>query len=417
MTVSSQPVGQTCSVTDPASGTVAGADVTDLEVVCITHTNTVGGTVSGLTGTVILQNNGADNLEISANGEFTFVTAVAYGGDYLVTVSAQPLGQICSVANGSGVMAGADVSDVGVNCFDSGTPTTSDWKWANPLPQGNDLTDVAWGNGRYVAVGLYGTVLTSDDGLTWSVGDIGVDAWLYAIVWDETRFVAVGGDMTVAGNGNLAISGDGVNWTVQEVGTRYAFSDIAWSGSRYVAVGYQNPDPRLGGAVVAVSATSMDGVTWTTQTHAGYSWDDVAWNGSVFAVMERSGLIHTSDDGVNWVTTDMGLTGTSLSDIGSDGSQFVVVGAAQGVYTSPDGLAWTLQPGTSLVRGSTITWDDSQFVVGASAAVYTSQDGVTWTGQTPVSTDFELGISVISLNAVGGQYFALGNQGVLFEQP
>lgn len=223
--------------------------------------------------------------------------------------------------------------------------------------------------------------------------------------------------MTVAGNGNLAISGDGLNWTVQEVGTRYAYSDIAWSGSRYVAVGYQNPDPQLGGANVAVSATSTDGVTWTTQTHAGYSWDDVAWNGSVFAVMERSGLIHTSEDGVNWVTTDMGLTGASLGDIGSDGGQFVVVGSADGVYTSPDGLAWTLQPGTSPVRGSSITWDGSQFVVGGSAAVYTSQDGVTWTGQPPVSTDFEVWNSVISLDAVGGQYFALGNHGVLLNSP
>ena len=377
----------------------------------------VGGIVSGLTGTVTLQNNAADSLDIFANGTFTFATEVGDGAAYDVTVGTQPAGQICSVTNGSGIVSGADVSDVSVNCFDSGTPTTSDWKWANPLPQGNHLGDVAWGNGQYVAVGLYGTVLTSDDGLSWSVGDIGTDAWLSGIVWDETRFVAVGEDATAAGNSNVAISGDGVNWTLQEVGTRYALSDIVWSGSRYVAVGYQNADPQLGGSSVAVSATSTDGATWTTQTHAGYSWDDIAWNESVFAVMERSGLIHTSDDGLNWVTTDVGLTGTSFSAIGSDGGQFVVVGAVEGVYTSPDGLAWTLQPGTSNVTGRSIIWDDNQFVVGGGAAVFTSPDGVTWTVQAPVSTDIEVWTKVQSLNAVGGQYIALGNDGVILSSP
>ncbi len=115
---------------------------------------------------------------------------------------------------------------------------------------------------------------------------------------------------------------------------------------------------------------------------------------------------------VNWVTTDMGLTGASLGDIGSDGAQFVVVGGADGVYTSPDGLAWTLQPGTSLVRGPNITWDGNQFVVGGSGAVYTSQDGVTWTGQNPLPVPG--GAWVGSLSAVGGQYIALGSNGLIF---
>ena len=37
-------------------------------------TYSVGGTVSGLSGTVVLQDNGSDNLSVSANGSFTFAT-------------------------------------------------------------------------------------------------------------------------------------------------------------------------------------------------------------------------------------------------------------------------------------------------------------------------------------------------------
>jgi len=37
---------------------------------------TIGGTVSGLTGTVVLSNNGGDNLSRSSNGSFTFSSKV-----------------------------------------------------------------------------------------------------------------------------------------------------------------------------------------------------------------------------------------------------------------------------------------------------------------------------------------------------
>ena len=48
---------------------------------------TIGGTVSGLSGTgLVLQNNGGNNLSVSANGRFTFTTAIASGSTYNVTV-------------------------------------------------------------------------------------------------------------------------------------------------------------------------------------------------------------------------------------------------------------------------------------------------------------------------------------------
>src|SRR6478609_6853742 len=78
-------------------------------------TYTIGGSVTGLGGTVVLQNNGGGNLSVSANGAFTFPTAVNSGSAYAVTVLTQPAGQTCTVANGSGT-AGANVSNVAVTC-------------------------------------------------------------------------------------------------------------------------------------------------------------------------------------------------------------------------------------------------------------------------------------------------------------
>jgi len=50
------------------------------------RTYTVGGTVTGLIGSVVLQKNGTDSKTISANGGFTFAAALAEQVAYEVTV-------------------------------------------------------------------------------------------------------------------------------------------------------------------------------------------------------------------------------------------------------------------------------------------------------------------------------------------
>ena len=107
VTVKTNPTGQTCTVTNP-SGTMATANVTNVSVTCVTQvvpTYTVGGTISGLTGTVVLENNGGNDLSTSANGAFAFSTPLAQGAAYNVTVKTNPTGQTCTVTNPSGTVA------------------------------------------------------------------------------------------------------------------------------------------------------------------------------------------------------------------------------------------------------------------------------------------------------------------------
>ena len=120
VSVSSAPSGASCSVTN-GSGTIS-ANVSNVLVSCSTQTQSysVGGSVSGLASgkSVSLTNNGGDSTTVSTNGAFTFATKVASGGAYSVSVSSQPAGQSCSVANGSGVVS-ANISNVTVTCADS----------------------------------------------------------------------------------------------------------------------------------------------------------------------------------------------------------------------------------------------------------------------------------------------------------
>ena len=110
---------QICS-TSNGSGTVDGANITDILVNCITTTYSIGGTVSGFTGGsgLVLTNNDGDDLSISTNGSFTFSSEIDDGSTYNVQIASQPTGpnQICSLTNASGTVNGANITDVIVNC-------------------------------------------------------------------------------------------------------------------------------------------------------------------------------------------------------------------------------------------------------------------------------------------------------------
>ncbi len=86
----------------------------------------IGGTISGLSGTVVLQDNGASNLTTATNGPFSFGTLLPSGATYNVTVATNPPGQACTVANGSGTVGSADVTNVSVTCSTKAGTTASD---------------------------------------------------------------------------------------------------------------------------------------------------------------------------------------------------------------------------------------------------------------------------------------------------
>ena len=121
VTVASAPTAprQVCSVV-AGTGTIDAADIEDVEVVCAPPvTYTIGGTVSGLVGSgLALRLNDGATLPIASNGAFTFPDTVADGLGYEVSIAALPgaPAQSCSVTNGSGTVASADVASVVVTC-------------------------------------------------------------------------------------------------------------------------------------------------------------------------------------------------------------------------------------------------------------------------------------------------------------
>jgi len=115
--------GDTCTPTfDSGDQWIASGITEDCAVTANFEmdTYTIGGTLSGLAAdnSVTLQNNATDDLTLTADGDFTFSTALDDLTTYEVTVLDQPDGQFCSVTNASGTLAGSDVDDVAVSCVD-----------------------------------------------------------------------------------------------------------------------------------------------------------------------------------------------------------------------------------------------------------------------------------------------------------
>jgi hypothetical protein len=116
-----------CSFADPScpDGRRFGAQAGSLSSQCVgasgpidasTMGITVGGMITGLSGTVELRDNGGDPLDVSTNGMFTFASRIPKNSAYDVTVGTQPSGQACIVFKGAGTAGAGNVMSVMVAC-------------------------------------------------------------------------------------------------------------------------------------------------------------------------------------------------------------------------------------------------------------------------------------------------------------
>jgi hypothetical protein len=95
----------------------------------------------------------------------------------------------------------------------------------------NDLNGVIYGNNTFVAVGDYGIILTSPDGVTWTSRGSWTSRWLFGVTYGNNTFVAVGE------GGTILTSPDGVSWTQQTSPTREWLRGVTYGNGLFVAVG------------------------------------------------------------------------------------------------------------------------------------------------------------------------------------
>ncbi len=315
---------QTCSVTN-GSGT-ASANVTNVQVACTTPVSgdTIGGTVSGLSGAgLVLQDNGGNNLPVTTDGNFTFSAAITSGDTYDVTVLTQPStpAQTCTVTDGSGT-AVANVSSVAVACADRVAPQ---WGWMD----GADTNNAA---GTYGTQGTgaaanspgsrsYSVTWTDSSGNLWLFGGSGRDSagnsgglndlWKYS-----------GGDWTW-------VSGSNLNGQQGSYGTKGTASSGNFPGARANAVGWTDASGNfwLFGGETAVGSGDLLNDLW--EYHNGeWTWvsgpdgfNNVGTYGTE-GTAAAANVPGARNDAIAWIDTSGNLWlfgGSGYDSVGTDG--------------------------------------------------------------------------------------------------
>lgn len=241
------------------------------------------------------------------------------------------------------------------------TTIYEEMKVRSPTPTPNHLTKLRYGAGKFLALGEYGTVISSDNGTA---------------------------------------------WTAHPTGYARSITDIAFGNGVYVVCG----------ADISTVLTSFDLQSWTESRPAGvpFNMNGIIFQNGRFHLCGSNGTVASSDDGATWTPVATGVT-VSLRDILFANGQFIAVGDDNTVVTSPDGTAWTPRPTGIPLQGLnedllSVTWLNNLYVVGGkNGTILTSPNGTAWTLRefTEGNDWFYGGIFQ------GGAYYLTGRQGRL----
>lgn len=211
----------------------------------------------------------------------------------------------------------------------------ADWAVA-PAGLETNFHSVAHGAGLFVAVGAGGTVHTSADGENWVARDSNTTNGLLCVRWVKDRFLASGG------LGTLLSSTNGVDWLAWDSGTPNQLTGIAYGAGLFVVVGQTNTH-------LSTILRSTNGETWSAQEVAFGSFYDLIYHGDRFLALNIRGRVNVSTNGQDWTGVFSTVNSSYNFAIAHVHDRFLAVGGPfiggnQKIVSSPDGFAWKLHP-------------------------------------------------------------------------
>jgi len=146
----------------------------------------------------------------------------------------------------------------------------STWQLRSPLPTSNGLMSVTYGNDLFVAVGFFDTILTSPDAVTWSLRSQEGQGLLTDVAFGNGTFVAIGVERDYAPRTTvIRTSRDAINWTNGPVQPDVSLVRIGFINDVFVAVGGVSEPAGVGRAAIL---TSSDGQVWTERWRSTTDW-------------------------------------------------------------------------------------------------------------------------------------------------
>ena len=178
--------------------------------------------------------------------------------------------------------------------------------------------DVAFGSGTFVAVGYNSSdaAVSTDDGITWTAGNLGSTSDWAGVAFGNSKFIVVKNNSDV-----FLESSDGVSWTAGQLPATGDWKRIEFGGNKFV----------ITGSNTNVSYVSTDsGTTWTVGTlPTTADWDKLTFSNNRFlAASSASGVIASSSDGINWKSR-LGYPLQETGALGAGGQFFTALNDTQ----------------------------------------------------------------------------------------
>ena len=137
-----------------------------------------------------------------------------------------------------------------------------------------DLISCSYGNGRFVAVGMLGLIVSSENGIKWSKHCISHYEMLYSVTYGNGVFVAVG-EM-----GTIITSPDGQSWTQSSTSSKNDLFKVIYEGGLFMAVGE-----------MGTVATSVNGYNWVIHHISDKpELHSVAYNNKWYVAISSDGI-------------------------------------------------------------------------------------------------------------------------------
>jgi hypothetical protein len=365
---------------------------------------TLSGTVSGLTTDGLALTSNGENLDISSGAKtFSFGAVLSDGIVYNVTVPIQPSGQVCTVTNGSGTAATANISNVVVTCSDrtfnvGGTIsglTASGLVLANgsetlSVPVGATSftlpAGVAYGSSYAVTVSTQPTGLNCD--VTNGTGTVAAQAVTNIAVACTDKPLTVGGTISGLGSATGLVLENGTDRYAAPAGaTRFTLDAPQSPGSTYAVHVQSQPTGK------SCSASNGPGTMPARDvTNVSIVCSEEAYGlGGTVVGLTAAGLVLS--DGDNELRVPADATDFTMPEALARGSNYTV-----SVKLQPTGLTCTVSEGTGTMPAGPVT----EVAVTCSSTRYTlggSISGLKTSGL--VLTD---GTESLSVAANAGQF-------------
>jgi hypothetical protein len=379
VTVLEQPSSpeQLCTVL-LGSGTVTGAEITDIEVNCTNvlqvetpffdpDTEKVG---FGQVVTISSGTPGADIYyttdgvtEPTCTGTGTSGTEVTIESVMTVKAIACKLGYIDSlVASGSYTYYTYMALDSSGNIYK--WEDGANWTFSVNVP--GLTTPIAYDGTTFRSRYKYST-----DGITW---------------YDQTDFC--GGIYVcsyLASGNNTFISFGYANMTLANI--VYYLHESMWNSTYFWTNGFAYSPFFAGGIFFGVSSSSIvysyDGISWG---QSGYTLDSgiksIGYGCSKWIAVGLAGKIYYATDVYNSTDSNQSVTAADLFGLDGHESRCVAIGSNGTLIHSDDGISWTFAASSGTVTANTLNWlvfDGVSWVaVGDGGVIIISNDGDNW---------------------------------------